>query len=161
MAETDYTIRPAVRSDAPAAAAMWAQMADQHRAYDGECWNWTLGSPEVFGKHFAQLTSDPEAVVLVAVDAADRPIGYLIGQCRDAPPIFAAQRKGTVFDLFVEPAWREHGVGKRLMHSAEVELKQRGAQELDLQVATDNQQALRFYQALGMRRVAVRMFKRL
>ena len=156
-----YTIRPAAAGDAAAAAAMWANMATQHRAYDGECWNWTLGSPEVFREHFERLTANEDAVVLVAVDGDDRPVAYLVAECRDAPPIFAAQRKGTVYDLYVLPEARRSGLATRMMHAAEAALRERGAQEMDLQVAARNVEALKFYEKLGMRAVAVRMFKRL
>ncbi|MFP4356135.1 MAG: N-acetyltransferase family protein [Phycisphaerae bacterium] len=161
MPDADWTIRPAARSDAAALRAMWSQMADQHNSYDRECWDWTPDSPKAFEARFLEMLGDDDAVVLVAVDGGDAPIGYAVGRCEESAAPSAVRRKGTVYDLFVLSDWRAHGIGERLMHVIESELKQQGARELHLQVARDNETAIRFYQALGMRPVAVRMYKRL
>jgi ribosomal protein S18 acetylase RimI-like enzyme len=155
------TIREAVVSDASAVSRMWTKMAAQHRGYDAECWDWSADCGEVFAEHFQQMCRNEDAVLLVGVDASDTPIAYLVAVCVDAPEIFSVRRKGRVYDLFVEPDWRGRGLGRRMMNRAFAALKDRGAEEVDLQVAGDNAAATGFYESLGMRNVAVRMYKRL
>jgi len=49
----------------------------------------------------------------------------------------------------VRPAMRSHGLGTRLMEIIEQDLIQRGYRELTLNVAEDNENALRLYRRLG------------
>jgi len=49
----------------------------------------------------------------------------------------------------VRPAMRNHGLGTKLMQIIEQDLIQRGFRELTLNVAEDNENALRLYNRLG------------
>lgn len=52
-------------------------------------------------------------------------------------------------DLYVEPAWRAHGIGKRLLsHLAWLTL-QRGCSRLEWWVLGEDEKAIAFYEALG------------
>lgn len=136
-------------------------MARQHRSYDPECFDWARHCVELFREHFQEMIRNEDDILLVAVDTEDRPVGYLVGLCRDAAEIFSIRRRGRINDLYVQEEHRGKGLGRRLMQAGMAELKQRGAEEVDLQVAGNNEKALAFYESLGLRNVAVRMYKRL
>ena len=88
-----------------------------------------------------------ESVILVA-DAQD---GCIVGFCQlyptfcsvEATPIYA------LYDLFVLPEARKHGVGKLLLQAAEAKARAAGKARLDLTTAKTNLPAQRLYESLG------------
>lgn len=60
--------------------------------------------------------------------------------------------RGWVYYLAVAPERRREGLGRRLMDAAEAWLRGRGAPKLQLMVRTGNDEALGFYEALGLER---------
>jgi ribosomal protein S18 acetylase RimI-like enzyme len=63
--------------------------------------------------------------------------------------------RGWVYYLAVAPDRRREGLGRRLMDAAEAWLHDRGAPKLQLMVRAGNEEALRFYEALGLERQGV------
>lgn len=63
--------------------------------------------------------------------------------------------RGWVYYLAVGPDHRRHGLGRVLMGAAEAWLRARGAPKIQLMVRDDNQDALGFYEALGLERQKV------
>ena len=60
--------------------------------------------------------------------------------------------RGWVYYLAVAPERRREGLGRRLMDAAEAWLRECGAPKLQLMVRTGNDEALGFYEALGLER---------
>ncbi len=58
-------------------------------------------------------------------------------------------RRGMVYHLAVEPAYRGCGLGRSLMHELEQRLVAKGCLKAYLLVTRDNPEALGFYRALG------------
>ncbi|NIA13591.1 MAG: GNAT family N-acetyltransferase [Nitrospiraceae bacterium] len=54
--------------------------------------------------------------------------------------------------LSVDPAWRGHGIGARLLDYADAEARARGLSVVGLHVITENEGAIRFYERHGYRR---------
>ncbi len=63
--------------------------------------------------------------------------------------------RGWVYYLAVAPDRRREGLGRRLMDAAEAWLRDRGAPKLQLMVRASNEEALGFYEALGLERQEV------
>lgn len=57
--------------------------------------------------------------------------------------------RGWVNYLAVDPSERGRGFGRAVMREVEARLEQLGCPKLNLQVRTDNEQAVAFYRALG------------
>lgn len=57
--------------------------------------------------------------------------------------------RGWINYLAVDPTWRESGLGRRLMVVAEEYLRAIGAPKINLQIRTDNADAVAFYHAIG------------
>ena len=63
--------------------------------------------------------------------------------------------RGWINYLAVDPAVRRRGLARRLMAEAERLLRQRGCPKINLQVRTDNREALAFYERIGFAQDAV------
>ena len=63
--------------------------------------------------------------------------------------------RGWVYYLAVAPDRRREGLGRRLMDAAEAWLRERSVPKLQLMVRTSNEEALGFYEALGLERQEV------
>jgi ribosomal protein S18 acetylase RimI-like enzyme len=90
-----------------------------------------------------------ESVVLLACAAPpeSRPLGFV--QMYPSFSSLQAARVYVLYDLFVAPAARRGGVGRRLMAAAAEEARQRGAVSLTLSTARTNVAAQRLYESLG------------
>lgn len=63
--------------------------------------------------------------------------------------------RGWIYYLAVAPDRRREGLGRLMMDAAEVWLRERGAPKLQLMVRASNDEALGFYEALGLERQEV------
>jgi ribosomal-protein-alanine N-acetyltransferase len=65
------------------------------------------------------------------------------------------QPRGYVVTLDVDVKHRRLGVARRLMEEAEARIAAEGAPSMELHVFTKNENAIRFYEQLGYRRIAM------
>ena len=65
-------------------------------------------------------------------------------------------QRAYVFAFRVKPNWRGRGIGTKLMHFVEDDLRQRGFSIVTLNVAKDNPDALRLYKRLGYKIIGSR-----
>jgi len=85
--------------------------------------------------------------LIVAEDEAGTNVGHLwVGEARDS---FTGIKRGYIYDIFVEPAHRQRGLGRQLMLEAERLCHQRGDHEMGLSVEVNNIAARRLYESLG------------
>jgi ribosomal protein S18 acetylase RimI-like enzyme len=100
--------------------------------------------------------SMPTAISLVGLKAEglkeeglqeDEIMGFVIAD--RFRPRKASRSMGKIITIDVAPEARHSGVGTLLMTSAEAELKQAGCDYVSLEVAVDNESALRFYKKHG------------
>lgn len=93
------------------------------------------------------LMEQGENLFLVADTPQARNVGQIwLGEARDP---YSGQRRGYIYDLYVEAAQRGQGVGKALLQAAEAASRQRGDPVLALTVARHNGPARALYAALG------------
>ena len=84
----------------------------------------------------------PTAISLVGLE--DKEImGFIIADC--FRPRRASRSVGKIITIDVAPEAQHSGMGTLLMSSAETELKRAGCDYVSLEVAVDNDPALRFY----------------
>ena len=88
----------------------------------------------------------PKAISLVALES-DAIQGFLIAD--HFRPRRALRSVGKIITIDVSPAAQHGGIGTLLMTAAEAELKQVGCDYVSLEVAVDNEPALRFYKKHG------------
>ena len=66
------------------------------------------------------------------------------------------KNRAYLFAFRIKPPWRRQGIGTYLMHFIEDDLQSRGFRYLTLNVAKDNQNAIRLYRRLGYKVIGPR-----
>lgn len=137
------TVRPAAPRDLKTLIAM----CDALNAHSG------LPTGRLEPKNFRAALFGPSAFlfadIATAMEAGDRrasPAGYTLSH--DAFTTDYGERGMYLVDVYVEPAWRRAGVGKRLMAAAAARAKARGGTHLWWASMPANYPARRFYAAL-------------
>ncbi len=108
--------------------------------------------PVVARQYLASRLEREESVVFLA---ASDTVGYGFVQLYPSFCSVAARPIWILYDLFVAPAARGQGHGRRLMEAARSLATGTGAQRLVLSTADDNQTAQALYESLGYRRDTV------
>lgn len=75
---------------------------------------------------------------LIAADAHDRPVGFLLG-------VSQIEGEGRILMFAVDRDWRMRGVGQRLMETFLERARGRGMHRATLEVRVSNATAIRFY----------------
>ncbi len=98
------------------------------------------------GADFDRAVGGPSSTILVARVETEIAGSVMVG--------FDGHR-GWVYYLAVAPGIRRQGLGRRLMEAAEDWLRARGAPKIQLMVRDGNEEALAFYDSLGLRHQSV------
>jgi ribosomal protein S18 acetylase RimI-like enzyme len=86
-------------------------------------------------------SASPASAILVGEQAAFLIASVMVGY---------DGHRGWIYYLAVHPDWRGRGFGRALMHAAEAWLSARGALKIQLMVRQDNEDAIAFYEKIGM-----------
>ena len=132
------TIRLATVEDADRVAPLF----DAYRQFYGLAPDLALAS-----RFLADRLARGESVVLLAAAADGTPMGFV--QMYPGFSSLRAARTFVLYDLFVQPRARRHGVGRLLMQAASDEARRAGAVALVLSTAKTNVGAQRLYESLG------------
>lgn len=133
------TLRPAVRQDAAAIAAVFDAAVRAGWTYLGD----RAAKPMFTAQDWDQLVAEhlPPNVLLVAVDETGGVVGYTAVHPAD----------GEMFLLFVHPGYAGRGIGRALLAAAHDALRAAGRAEAFLFVHEQNERALAVYAAAGYR----------
>ena len=88
----------------------------------------------------------PSATSLVGVEG-EKILGFIIGDA--FRPRRASRLVGRIITIDVVPGAQHSGLGSLLMSAAEAELKEKDCDYVSLEVAVDNEPALKFYKKHG------------
>ena len=149
----DFTIRPGRREDAAAAARLWMQSAEEHTAHD-RVYETAPGAEKTMRRFLADVANNGYSFLFLAA-AGDRTVGFISGELRQGSPTFLPKTWASVDDVFVEPEYRNRGMGRALLESVQSWAQERGADGISLQVAAANVRGRKFYEDLGFREVSV------
>ena len=154
-----FIVRAAAASDFDGLRALLVDVDELHRL--NVPWMFRKPSAEPRPNDFfeKQLTHD-DSTLLVA-DAGGHLVGVAAALMRGAPEfaVFVTQRWGVLDNIAVSPSWRRRGVGTALIRGAEGWARARGANWVELGVYEFNDDARRFYQALGYAAVLTKFRK--
>jgi ribosomal protein S18 acetylase RimI-like enzyme len=103
---------------------------------------------EAFGRampddHDASLTREYEQRLVIEAG------GEVVGGMRTT----LHGDRGSVYGFAIATDQRGHGIGRAALHRACLQLRERGAEKVALEVATDNDRALGLYESVGFARV--------
>lgn len=133
------TVRRATVADLGSAAALF----DQYRVF------YHQASDLPAARHFlSERIGNEESVVLLAFDD-DQPAGFV--QLYPSFSSVGMKRIWILNDLFVDAAYRQKGIARRLMEDVLRFAKSRGYGKVILSTAPDNLQAQRLYESTGFR----------
>lgn len=137
-----------VRAAGPRDLKLLVEMCDALNAYSGI----TPGrlDPKQFRAALFGKTAFVFGDMAFAMEEGERrpsPAGYAL--CHDGFTTDFGERGMYLIDLYVEPAWRRAGVGRRLLAAVAARTKARGGTHVWWASMSGNFQARRFYAALG------------
>jgi ribosomal protein S18 acetylase RimI-like enzyme len=134
-----------VRRAGPGDSALLAPLFDAYRQFYG-----LACDPSLSHRYLTERLERGESIVLIAATTDGRAVGFV-----QLYPTFSSLRAARVFvlyDLFVTPEARRHGVARALMQAAAAEARAAGAVALSLQTARTNLSAQLLYESLGWKR---------
>jgi ribosomal-protein-alanine N-acetyltransferase len=120
-----------------------ANIKDLERLYDLEkaCFG-----RDAYSKQLLRLLLiDPSSISLKAITGEGELVGSTIGRIEK----IGSRVVGRVYTLNVRPDFRRRGIGVALLKSLEKEFKRFGCEKVILEVAVDNEPAMRLYRSLG------------
>jgi GNAT superfamily N-acetyltransferase len=139
--DADITIRPATADDVRLLVEMIRELAEYERlAHEAAATEESLRE-HLFG-------SRPAAEALIA-ELDGRPVGYAIYFTNFSS--FTSRPGIYLEDIYVQPALRGHGVGKRLLTEVAKLAVVRGCTRLEWAVLDWNTPSIEFYKKLGAR----------
>ncbi|MDQ2664505.1 MAG: GNAT family N-acetyltransferase [Gemmatimonadota bacterium] len=140
----EFHLRPATRADVPIILACIQGLAEYERLASECMATEALLAESLFG-------AEPVAEVTLAF-AGDAPAGFALWF--RSYSTFLARPGIYLEDLFVFPAFRGHGLGRRLLVSLASTAVERGYGRVEWAVLDWNADAIRFYESLGARRMS-------
>lgn len=150
-------IRLAAPSDIDAIAGLWLALVTYHRELDPHLPPAAPNGASRYARRLLDRLDEPMTRVLVAeVDGAV--IGYVLGMVVDlAPEMFAQPPSGFLADIYVDTAHRRRGAGRALVEHLTAWFRDKGLTYYEWHVAALNDDALRFWRAMGGGSVMLRM----
>jgi ribosomal protein S18 acetylase RimI-like enzyme len=150
-------VRRAAREDIEQIGKMWEKLVDYHVLLDarlpGSVHN---GARRYARRLYGKLDDDYSRILVAEVDR--QVVGYVIGMLVDlTPDLFLQEESGFLADIFVEPTYRQHGIGRQLVNALARWFRERGVQHFEWHVAASNTDALAFWREVGGEPLMIRM----
>jgi ribosomal protein S18 acetylase RimI-like enzyme len=136
-------IRTALTSDADAIADLWVDLARNQRAHESHLR--AAANRTAIREVVLQRTVNDRLLVAVEDGAL---VGFVMFTIESGTYEQDVVR-GIVENLYVEPSFRDDGIGSELLAAAESALADDGAEIVSLEAMADNDAAHRFYRDHG------------
>ena len=149
-------IRPATAADVPAVLPMVEKIAALHQQWDPARYDYKPNPSERYQRWLTARAADPEAVFLVAdherlLEDVPFIVGFLIGTVESNIPIYRTARFGFIHDLWVEPDYRNEGLGRQMAMLAIEKFRDLGMTQVRLETAERNEPARKLFASCGFR----------
>ncbi|HEX6537353.1 MAG TPA: GNAT family N-acetyltransferase [Gemmatimonadaceae bacterium] len=155
------TIRPAVPADLPALGRLGALLVRAHHDFDRERFIAATPRTEHAYASFLGTQLEESTVVILVADRDDTVLGYVYAAVEGPDYISLRGPAGVLHDILVDPAHREHGIGRMLLDAALAVLEARGARQVVLSTAVRNEAAQRLFARAGFRPTMIEMTREL
>ena len=143
----EVQIRPVAPDELARAAELFAALHAYNATFDAD-FSLSEDWREHFHAAYERARSDPDAFWTLAWHAG-RAVGLLLGEPQRDPPIFRGKRWLELQSLYVDPAYRRHGVARLLVEALHAWGRQRGFDTIKLYVSAGNASARDFYARQG------------
>lgn len=132
-------VEPAETDDAATVADLWVSLAEEQTAYGSRV------DPQATRASVREAAAGHAVAGGLLVARDDRLVGFVMFHVED----HGGDRRGVVENIYVEPAYRNDGVGSELLAGAEKRLSDQGAAYVSLEAMAGNDAARRFYRRQG------------
>ena len=150
-------IRLVKPEDVDDVARLWQALVSYHRQLDASLPPAAPQGARRYARRLIDRLDDPMSRVLVA-EVDGNVIGYVLGVVVDlAPEMFAQEASGFLADIYVDVAYRRHGIGRALVEGLTAWFQKKGLHYFEWHVAARNEESLAFWRSLGGREVMLRM----
>ena len=150
-------IRPATPADLKAIGRLGALLVRTHHDFDPDRFIAAMPRTEDrYGSFLGTQLEEPSIIVLVA-ERDGEVIGYTYAGVEGYDYMALRGPAGVLYDIVVDPAHREQGVGRALLDATLETLKAKGAPRVVLSTAEGNKSAKRLFARAGFRRTMIEM----
>lgn len=150
-------IRLAKPEDAPRIGRLWEALVNHHHQLDRDL---PIAVPDggiLYAKRIQGRLADTHTRVFVAEEDGQI-VGYVLSVIVDMPPeMFAHTVGGFLADIYVEPDYRRHGIGRDLVNATVEWFQTCGATYYEWYVAAQNAAGHAFWESVGGRNIMIRM----
>ena len=149
-------IREATIDDVPGVLPMVAKICAFHEALDPAKYGFLPNPEERYRRWLTTRAVDGHSVFLVA-EREKRLVAFLVGEVEREIPIYRVKEFGFVHDVWVEPEYRNEGIGRQLVMLAVEKFRAIGVTQVRLDTAGGNEGARKLFEACGFRVSVVEM----
>lgn len=150
------TFRPATPEDVPAVLPMVQQLASLHEQWDPQRYDYKPSAASMYDRWLRARAVDRRSVFLVA-ERESRLVGFLIATTEETIPIYRLAETGFIHDLWIEPQYRNEGIGRQLTMLAIEKFREKGIRQIRLETAANNEAARALFKACGFRVSSIEM----
>ena len=142
---------------------MVAKTCALHEHWDPAKYGFREHPEEMYRRWLIARSTDPRSVFLVADRSVkmlqDVPFlaGFLIGTVEREIPIYRLEEYGFIHDIWVEPTYRNEGIGRQMVMLAIERFRAIGVKQIRLDTAAPNEIARGLFKSCGFRPSAVEM----
>lgn len=155
------TIRPATRDDMRAVGRLGKLLVRLHHDFDPQRFMAaTAGTERGYGSFLGTQLAEPDVIVLVA-ERDGEVVGYTYAGMEGVDYMSLRGPAGVLYDIVVDPAYRDHGIGRRLLDATLAALGRKGAPRVVLSTAARNETAQLLFEHAGFRRTMIEMTREL
>ena len=151
------TIRRAVPADLPALGRLGALLVRLHHDFDPARFIAATSHTERGYAAFLGSQLDEQDVLVLVAERDGQVLGYTYAGLEGRDYMALRGPAGVLYDIVVDPAYRGHGVGRRLLEATVTALGERGAPRVVLSTAERNAAAQQLFARAGFRRTMVEM----
>ncbi len=112
-----------------------------------------------FARELQQRLDDPN-YRLAVVEFDDELVGYCLSYVSKKPYFFKLGKFGFIGDLYVLEAYRRNGFGRMLVDDANAFFRRKRVSQVELLVANDNVNTIKFWEKLGYKTLLQWMYRR-
>lgn len=161
LAPTTTTIRRATRADLPRLGRLGALLVEEHHGFDERRFLPTRDRmPADYAAFLVRQLADPNVIVLIADDHEDV-VGYAYATVEGYDYMALRGPAGVIQDIIVDSEFRGRGIGRQLLDATVDALAARGAFQVVLSTAEQNEAARGLFASAGFRPTMVEMTREL
>jgi len=118
------------------------------------------GTEKGYGSYLGSQLKEPNVVILVA-ERDGKVIGYSYSGVEGTDYMALRGPAGAMYDIVVDPDFRQQGIGRMLVEATLAALKSQGVPRVVLSTAEKNVAAQRLFDRSGFRRTMIEMTREL